>query len=92
MTQASAETLEHTGPAEKKRVASVLQREQLGSTPEPFAKRKRNKAIRPDHQIVKGKRVRVSESCTLAIERGIRAGAWRGNDKLHIKGKQVSRR
>ena len=27
--------LEHTGPAEKKRVASMLQREQLASTPDP---------------------------------------------------------
>ena len=35
MAQALAEKLEHTGPAEKERVASVLQREQLASTPEP---------------------------------------------------------
>ena len=35
MALASAENLEHTGPAEKERVASVPQREQLTSTPEP---------------------------------------------------------
>ena len=35
MAQASAEKLEHTGPAEKKRMASVPQREQLASMPEP---------------------------------------------------------
>ena len=35
MAQASAEKLEHTGPAEKERVASMPQREQLASTPEP---------------------------------------------------------
>ena len=35
MAQASAEKLEHAGPAEKERVASVPQREQLASTPEP---------------------------------------------------------
>ena len=35
MAQASAEKLEHTGPAEKKRVASMPQSEQLASTPEP---------------------------------------------------------
>ena len=35
MAQALAEKLEHTGPAEKERVASVAQREQLASTPEP---------------------------------------------------------
>ena len=34
MAQASAEKLEHTGPAEKKRVASVPQREQLASKSE----------------------------------------------------------
>ena len=34
MAQASAEKLEHTGPAEKERVASVPQREQLAKTPE----------------------------------------------------------
>ena len=35
MAQASAKKLEHTGPAEKKRVASVPQSEQLASAPEP---------------------------------------------------------
>ena len=35
MAQASAEKLEHTGPAETERVASVPQREQLASVPEP---------------------------------------------------------
>ena len=35
MAQASAEKLEHTGLTEKKRMASVPQREQLASTPEP---------------------------------------------------------
>ena len=35
MAQASAEKLEHTGPTEKKRVASVPKTEQLASTPLP---------------------------------------------------------
>ena len=35
MVLASAEKLEHTRPTEKKRVASVPQREQLASMPEP---------------------------------------------------------
>ena len=35
MAQALAEKLEHTGPAEEKRVASMPQREQLASTPDP---------------------------------------------------------
>ena len=34
MAQALAEKLEHTGPAEKKRVALAPQREQLASMPE----------------------------------------------------------
>ena len=40
MARASAEKLEHTGPAEKKRVASVPQSEQLASAPEPLSKQK----------------------------------------------------
>ena len=35
MAQASAEKLEHTGPAEKKRVASMPKNKHLASTPEP---------------------------------------------------------
>ena len=35
MAQASVEKLEHTGPAEKERVASAPHREQLASAPEP---------------------------------------------------------
>ena len=35
MVQASAEKLEHNGPTEKERVASVAQKEQLASTLEP---------------------------------------------------------
>ena len=44
MAQTSAEKLEHTGPAEKERMASVPQREQLASTLEPpFPKAKGTK-------------------------------------------------
>ena len=35
MAQASAKKLEHTAPVDKERVASMPQREQLESTPEP---------------------------------------------------------
>ena len=42
MVQASVEKFKQTGPAEKKRVASVPYREQLASKPEPsFPKRKK---------------------------------------------------
>ena len=53
MVQASAEKLEHTGPAKNKIVASVPQREQLASTPEPpLPKGKGTKASVqvPDHE------------------------------------------
>ena len=36
MAQASAEKLEHTGPAEKERAASMLQSKRLASTTEPL--------------------------------------------------------
>ena len=39
MAQTSVEKLEHTGPTEKERVASVLQREQLTSMPKPLLPR-----------------------------------------------------
>ena len=44
--QDSAEKLEHTEPAEKEKLATVPQREQLASTPEtPLPKGKRNRAV-----------------------------------------------
>ena len=53
MTQASAEKLEHTGPAKKKRVASMPQREQLASTPDPLmpkGKKQSRLSKAPDHE------------------------------------------
>ena len=74
MAQALAEKLEHTGPAEKKRVASVSQREQLASMPEPPLPR--GEGAEPSvHQIMREERVKVGESCTLARKREIRAEA-----------------
>ena len=49
--QVSAEKLEHTGPAEKERVALVPQSERLSSTPEPrFPK---SKETEPSVQITR---------------------------------------
>ena len=49
MAQALAEKLEHTGPAEKERVALVPQRKQLASTPRAvFAKREESRAVSPE--------------------------------------------
>ena len=50
--QASAKKLEHTGPAKKERVASVPHSEQLASMPD-FAKRRKNRAISPNYQIMR---------------------------------------
>ena len=55
MAQASAEKLEHTGPAEKERVASVPQREQLANTvrrsrPCQKEKEQSHQSRVPDHE------------------------------------------
>ena len=93
MAQASAEKLEHTGPAKKERVASVPQREQLARTPEPpLPKRKRNSAACPEYQIMRRERAKVRKSRTLARERGIRARAWSGKGGLHREEWQIPRR
>ena len=58
MAQASAEKLEHTGPAENKKVALVRQREHLASTPEPLCQKekKQSRLSRvPDHYLGKSK-------------------------------------
>ena len=52
MRQASAEKLEHTGPAEKERVASVPQREQLASTPEPPLPKGKRLTGAPDRKVI----------------------------------------
>ena len=92
MAQASAEKLEHTGPAEKERVASVPQREQLARTPEPpLPKEKEQSRLSrvSDHE---GERVKMGESRTLARVREIRARAWRGKGGLHRERGQIPRR
>ena len=62
MAQASAEKLEHTGPAEKERVASVPKREQLARTPEPPMPKR--KGIEPSVQIPNhgGERVKMGKA------------------------------
>ena len=71
MAQASAEELEHTGPAEKEKVASVPQRGAVGKNARAaFAKRKRNRAVCPEYQIMRRERIKVGESRTLAREGG----------------------
>ena len=59
------EKLGCTGPADKERVASVPQREQLAGTPEPLLQKGKRAVVCPEHQIVRWERVKVSESRTL---------------------------
>ena len=71
-----------------------LQRKNLSAVDkipgDAFAKKKR--AVCPEYQIMRGERVKVGDSRTLAIERRIRARAWRGKSGLHSEGKQIPRR
>ena len=67
MAQASAEKLEHTGPAETESVVSVPQREQLESTPEPSLPR--GKGTEPSVQSIRSRGGRES--------RWARAAPWR---------------
>ena len=93
MAQASAEKLEQTGPAEKERVASVPQREQLARTPEPpLPETKRNRAVSPEYQNMREVRLKMGENRPLAREREIRAGAWSGKGGLYTEGRQIPRR
>ena len=57
-----------------------------------LAKRKRNRAVCPEYQVMRGQRVKVGESCTLARVRGIRARAWRAKGGLHRERWQIPRR
>ena len=71
MAQASAEKLQHTGPTETERVASVPQGKQLASTPEPpLPKRKETEPSVQSTRSWGGERVKVGESYTLTRERG----------------------
>ena len=75
-------------------VATKTRENTASVTPEPTLPKRKGtgKGKGPEHQIVKGERVKVSKSPTLARERRIRAGAWRGKSGLHNEGRQVPRR
>ena len=57
-----------------------------------LAKRKRNRAVSPEYQIMRGERLKVGESRALARVRGIRARAWRGKGGLHREQRKMPRR
>ena len=92
MAQASAEKLEHTGPAEKESVASVPEKPVGKYAGAVFAKRKRKRAVSPEYQIMREERVKVGECRTLARKRGISAGALRGKGGLHSEGRPIPKR
>ena len=92
MAQASAEKLEQTGPAEKESGLSATERAVGKNAGAALAKRKRNRSVCPENQIMRGERVKVGESRTLARVRGIRARAWRGKGGLDREGRQIPRR
>ena len=94
MAQASAEKLEHTGLAEKERVACLdaTDRAVDKNAGAALVKKKRNRAVCPGYQIVREERVVVSEGRTLAREREIRLGVRGGKGGLHREERQIPRR
>ena len=90
MEQVSAEKLEHTGPTEIERVASVPQKEQLARTPEPPLPKGTKQSV----QITRSRWGRESRWARAAPwrERGIRARAWSGKSGLPREGRQIPRR
>ena len=95
MVQASAEKLEHAGPAEKERVASVPQREQLASMPEPFLPKEKEQSRPSRAPDCKGRESQGKQELHLGERErggGIRARSWRGKDGLHSEGRQIPRR
>ena len=91
MAQASAENLDWAC-REGKSGLSATERAVGKYAGAALAKRKRNKAVCPKHQITRGERVKVGESRTLARERGIRARAWSGKGGLHREKRQIPSR
>ena len=66
MAQASAEKLEHTGHAEKESGLSATEKAVGKYAEAAFAKRRRNRTVSPEYQIIREERVKVGESRTLA--------------------------
>ena len=90
MAQASTEKLEHTGPAENENGLSATERA-VGKYARA-ALAKRNRAVCPEYQVMRGERVKMGESRTLARVRGIRARAWGAKGGLDSEGRQIPRR
>ena len=76
MAQTSAKKLEHTGPAEKEKSGlSATERAVGRNTGAAFAKKKRNRAVCPEYQIMRGRE-----------SKWVRAAPWRvrgGSERDH---------
>ena len=84
MAQTSAEKLEHTVPSEKERVAT--ERAVGKNSRAAFAKRKRNRAVSPEYQIMEG-RVKVDESRTfvrIQCQKGKESNSSRGKRRVFL--------
>ena len=90
MAQASAEKLEHTGPAEKKRMVSVPQREQLASRTEPplpKGKETEPQSRVPDRK--EGIQCQISKENTSRRKRKRRVFLCRRTAKVKVKSKVI---
>ena len=80
MAQASAEKLEHTGPAEKERVASVPQRELLVSTPEPSLPKGKGTEPSVQSTISRGRRVSTWEHKEERVDSTVNESRFQGGE------------
>ena len=92
MAQALVEKLEHTGPAEKERVASVPQREHLARTPEPPLPKGKGKEPSVQSTRSLGGETQGGRGPHLGERGGIRARVWRGKGGFHAERRQIPRR
>ena len=90
MAQVSAEKLKHTEPTEKERVAT--ERAVGKNAGAALAKRKRNRAVCPEYQVMRGERVKMGESRTLAREKGDQSESMERKGGLHREQRQIPRR
>ena len=91
MAQASAEKFEHTGPAEKERVASVPQREQLAERRSRLSQKEKEQSRRPTAPDHEGEGSQGERELDLG-DRRIRVRARRGKGGLHSDRGQIPRR
>ena len=88
----SGKTGTYWGCRKGKSGLSVTERTAGKNAGAALAKRKRNRAVCLEYQIMRGERVKMGESRTLGRERRIRARAWSGKGGLHREQGQIPRR